>query len=230
MDVYSAAFLKSTSDMFFYLNIVSGFSILLPAVIGVLRFRKILQAYRPFVFYACVGLINELSGTYLNEIGKSNELYFNLYVLIEFYLILWLFRNWRYEENKLLFQASAVILSAIWLFDCLIIHSIEQHVVIFELCYSFLVIFLSIDQMNHVIVTEKQNVFLNSRFVICSGFLVFYTYKALTEIFLLVIVNVSMRFLAYVYTILIVINFITNLIHAYAAVWIPKKQKFILPY
>ena len=217
--------------MLFYLNLASSLSIIFACVIGLSRFKKILKSYRPFVYYATLAFLNEFLSATLVLNGFRHGLNSNIYILVEFILILWQFGEWGvHQHKKLLYQVCGVVLSIVWIWDNLILNSPETNNQVFRMSYSFLLIFLSIDQINHVIVTEKRNILLNARFIICAGFLIFYTFKVLYGVFVLVSPKMSLNFQIYMLVIMFTVNFIVNLIFAYAALWIPTKQRFTLPY
>lgn len=76
---------------------------------------------------------------------------------------------------------------------------------------------------------EKKNILKNSIFLICAGFILYYTYKVFVGLFWLYGLNKSMEFTLNIVIIMIYINFITNLIYALAFLWMPTKHRFSLP-
>ena len=59
--------------------------------------------------------------------------------------------------------------------------------------------------------------------------IIFFTYRAIVEVFYWIRVPFSNSFYVHVYIIMVYVNLFVNLIFALAALWIPTRQKFILP-
>ncbi|WP_165958217.1 hypothetical protein [Segetibacter sp. 3557_3] len=217
--------------MQFYLSVLFSATVIVACIIALNRYHLISRLYRPFVFILWLGFLVDLTGYITIMFGVSYAVPGNIYVLINLYLVLWLFTRWEISQSKKrLFQIMAVLLTLVWILDNFILNPITQLNVLFRFCYSSLLIFLSIDQINRVIVSERKNIWKNARFVICAAFLIFYTFKSLEEIFFLVIDPKNEDFLSYVWMIMMVITLVVNSIYAYAALCIPSKEKFILPY
>jgi uncharacterized membrane protein (DUF373 family) len=90
-------------------------------------------------------------------------------------------------------------------------------------------VFLAINQVNRLIVEEKKNLLSNSKFLICTGAMIFYTYKIMVESFYIFKLDQSNDFLSNIYYILVFVNLFVNLLFALAILWIPTRQRFTLP-
>jgi hypothetical protein len=123
-----------------------------------------------------------------------------------------------------------ILISAIWIYDNLIWNRLTTFNSLFHISYSFCLIFLSIDQINRLIVSARGSLWRNSRFLICAGIIIFYSYQATIEVFYLLKLEFSDKFYDNIFFILTLVNLFVNLVYALAILWIPKKQKFILPY
>jgi hypothetical protein len=207
------------------------FSYLIAIYIGLVRFKHILKSYRPFIFWLCLAFTSELISRIVIVTGHSNAIIGNIYVLLEFPLILWLFKNWGIHQRKNKFYFILLIAGVgVWTWDSLINHPITHFSSIYRIFYSFVIIFLSIDQINYIITTERKNILRNSRFLICSSWLIFFTYKAVMESFLLFELNLSKQFWGNFFTIFRILILSLNLVYAVATLWIPTKQRFTQPY
>ena len=82
--------------------------------------------------------------------------------------------------------------------------------------------------INRLILDERSGLIKNSVFLITIGFIVFFTYKILIEIFWVYGLNASRDFRVEVYRIMTYINLAINLIYALAVLWIPKKREYTL--
>src|SRR5688500_13037200 len=74
-------------------------SILLPFIIGLIRFRKIHTSYRPFLALIALGVLTELLSRWSIRKFQSNAVVTNVYFLLECMLILYQFYAWRFYSN-----------------------------------------------------------------------------------------------------------------------------------
>ena len=208
---------------------VFGYSLILPALIGLVRSKKISQAYTPFIVLLLIGLLNEVCTTIIVINKHSNAINSNIYVLIESVLLLILFKNWGlFDKSKILFIGILFLFAGAWITDNFFISKITRFSSYFRIIYGFTIVLLSISMVNHL-VTEETN--WNSRrgqFVVLIGFIVFFTYQTLVEIFWVYGLNSSREFRRGVYRIMTYINLSVNLIYAIGLLWIPRKKKSLL--
>jgi hypothetical protein len=213
----------------YYGTVILGYSIVIASVIGLIRFNKILPAYRPFIIILCLGLINHTLSVIFNETIKNNAVNSNAYVLLESLLYLLLFKNWgAFNKKNVLFYSLFIFLLGLWIYDNLIWHSLAITNSLFRIVSSFILIFLSIGQLNKLIVTAKKNLFYNAIFLICCGLIIYFSYKATIEVFFFIRLEASNQFYINIFAILVFVNLFVNLIFAWAVLWIPKKQKSTL--
>ena len=216
---------------FYYVAVILGYSIVIPATIGLIRLPVINRMYQPFIIYCVLDLLNHTLSAVLIERYHSNTINSNIFVLIEVVLFLFLFRNWgAFEKRIIAFYILLFLLSGVWIFDNLIWHKLNTVNSLFRIVYSFLLVFLSIGQMNKLISTERKNLFYNASFMICTGVVIYYTYKAIVEVFFLIQLKGSASFYSNIFKILQFANAFMILIFAWAILWIPKRPKFISPH
>jgi hypothetical protein len=210
-------------------RLIANFSIIAGALIGLIRFRKIDRKWFPFVFLMWLGLINEIVNRALIANGFSNAVNTNIYCLFESLIVLWLFKECElFENNKKLFYfiGSSFIIG--WFFVNTVLFPINRFNSYYNIFYSFAIVLMSIQMINQLIVSNQQQLFKNPIFLISLGFIVFFTYLVLIEIFWLYGLNRSRSFRNNIYRILIYINLAVNLIYAVATLWIPKKREYTL--
>jgi hypothetical protein len=213
----------------YYVSVGLGYSIAIAAVIGLISFNKLLPAYRPFIILLCLGFINHTLSVLFIETIRNNAINSNLYVLCESLIYLILFKNWgAFHKKEILFNSLFIILAGLWIYDNLIWHSLNKTNSLFRIVSSFILIFLSIDQINKLIVTAKKNLFFNAIFLICSGIIIYFSYKAVIEVFFFISLSASVQFYSKILNILVFVNLFVNLLFAWAILWIPKKQKSTL--
>lgn len=155
----------------------------------------------------------------------------NIYTLIEFMLLLWLFARWNNSSHKPKFFLTVVCFGiCVWVLDNVVLYSLQTENSVFRIVYSLILVYLSIEELNRLLYSREKNIIFNSKFIICIAFLVYYSYKATFEIFFMVQVGWSNDFYKRLFTIFIFVNLFSNILYALAVICIPKKQKFILPY
>jgi len=214
---------------FLTLDLLS-YSICIAAVIGLFRFKKIIKPYQPFFFFVWVALLCEIISSVRITHNENNVAVTNVYVWVESVILLWLFKNWAVESRSKNYYILIALVSIAWICDNLIFHSVTRLNSVFRVIYSFVLVFLSIDQINKLMVEERKNILLNARFLICLTFVIFYTYKAAFEVFYIVQLPLSEYFYKSLWLIMVYVNLFANLLYAIAALWIPTRQKFTLPF
>lgn len=209
---------------------ILSYSIAIAAIIGLVRFKKIDRAYYPFIILLWVGLCNEIIGTICIKHFKTNAINSNIYVLAEAILITWFFRNFGlFRKGKNLFSLSLFFILTFWLFENFYLSDIRRFSSYFRISYSMLIVLMSINMINRMLVDGKKKLIQNPLFLILIGFIVFFTYKALIEIFWVYGLNASRDFRLEVYRIMAYINLAVNIIYAIAVLWMPRKREFMLP-
>lgn len=211
---------------YFLLNQISTASILLAAVSGLALYKFALPVYRPYFFFIWLGTFNEALSWTLIEINRNNVVNSNIYVLAEYLILLFIFYRWneKANRNRYLFLAGAGAL--IWVMDNFVLHSIFTINSIFRVFYSCLVLFLSINQINKLIVYERRKLIKNAMFLICMAFVFFYSYKAFIETFYILQLPFSTVFYQNLFQVLLFVNLFTNLVYAIAILCIPTKREF----
>ena len=208
-----------------------SFTIGIAAVIGALRYSNIHSSYHPFIYCCWLGIFNEVISLLLNLAGYSNAVNSNIYVLAEFGLFCWQFYNWGFfRESRRWWLVPVAIITGVWFWEFIIPYRLGHFTSYFRVLYSFVLVLMSISTLNRQIVREKQHLFKNPIALICMGMIIYYTYKVLVESFWLYGLNQGKSFRNNVYLILALINLLTNLVFAFAVIWMPKKLRFTLPY
>ncbi len=212
------------------LFLVFSYSILLAAIVGMVRYHKVTHDNWPFFYIAWVALINEILSETFTSLFHSTAVNCNIYVLVEALLYCWLFHNWGsgFRDRKKFFGLLVVVL-LFWIWDNIVAHPLTQINSPFRIFSSFILVFLAIDQINQLIVRERSMLVRNARFLISAGVVIYFTYRAIFEVFYWIGVPFSPLFFQNVYLIMVYVNLFVNLIFALAALWIPTRQKFILP-
>ncbi len=213
----------------YVLGLFLTFSIALPGIAGIIRFRQILWDYYPFLFLIFLGLANELVSIISIHISGTNAINGNVYVLLEYILLLYQFLKWNSLTIRML-RLMAIAGILLWITDNFIFSQIVQNNSLFRSCYSLAIVFLSIDRLNKLLIYEKGALLKNATFLICVTFLIYYGCKAFVEAFNAFHLGLSHMILWNLWIILYFVSAIANIFYAIAILCIPRKREFILPY
>jgi hypothetical protein len=216
--------------MTYTLSLILGSSVFIAGIIGLARSKKILKTYWPFLFFIWLSAVNDTFSVISVSLWKTNSPNGNLYTFIEFLLVFWLFKKWSIRPVRNIEKALVLVMLAIWIYDNLILHSLFTVNSIFRVCYSLVIIFYSISELNRTILAERKSLLMNAKFIICITFIIYYSYKAIVEVFYIINPQLSPDFYWNLYMVLVFVNLFSNLMYALATAWIPTRQKFILPY
>lgn len=216
--------------MNFYFQLALNLSILIPALVGLIRFKKVHESYHPFIYYIWAGFLNEWGGAVAMFMGYPNIPLLNVYMLLETIILIYFFFNLHYTAKKkwisiLLYTCTTVF----WVLENTLFGSINIFDSYFRMGSAMLICFLAINALNYLIVTERKSLLKNPVFIICSAFILFYTMSVLSETFYIYGANSSGKFQVSIYHITIVANFISLILYTLAIIWMPTKFRFTLP-
>lgn len=215
----------------FILSILSGYSISIAAIIGLVRFRQIHKSYHPFIFLCLFALLNETVSYFSARIIQNNNYNFNIYSLLESGLFIWLFAGWGHFNNRPRnYLFTFFFLAMVWLFDNVIWHSLGDQNSLFFVVYSFALVFLAINEITLIVMNNRGILFRDSRFLISLSIVIFYTYVATISTINLLELNFSIIFYSHIYMVLQAVNIFINVVYALALLWAPKRQRFILQF
>lgn len=217
--------------MSYYLVITFSFSIAIAAIIGLVRFKNINQAYYPFLTLIWIGLITEIIGFICTKNGYSNTATYNIYVLIEAIILTSQFKSWGlFDRARSLFIILLCSYIAFWTVECFVLHRFYRNASYFRVYYSFVIVLMSINIINRELMTDTHNLFRNAKFLICTAFVIYYIYKVIVGIFWIYGFGASRSFRYHLVIIIPYVNLFANLIFALAVLWMPKKHRFSLQF
>jgi hypothetical protein len=208
-----------------------SFSIFIAAAISWVRLKKIAPAFYPFILCITLAAINEVISLVLSFSGHSTMVNNNIYVLGESLLLSIQLERWNAWGNNRRFSLFIIpFLLVTWCAENIFFLQFQGISSYFRFLYSALIVFLSINVSNRLIATETGNLLRQPMFIICIGMIVYFSYKILVEAFWLYGLGRSAGFRQNVYSIMIWINLIVNILYAIAVLWIPRKQRFTMQY
>jgi len=204
-------------------------SILIPIIIGLVKFKTIRPDYWPFYLDLVLGLFTEIiSFILIQKYGASNAIPTNIFVLIEWTLIVYQFRLWGFlkrNDRYYFFIWSVPIF--IWIIENLVFGKIIAFSPYFRIFYAFLVTIMSITEINYRIIHQDKNLFRNPRFIICIGFILFFVYEILYEwCYQLSVVEAGTRFTNTIIALFAYTNALTNIIFGIAFMLVPARREF----
>jgi len=159
-------------------------AVVIPFLMGVLKYRKMDDSFRPFIFLLFAGVLTELSSVILIILlHRSNAPAINLYSLAECIIILLLFHKWGlFRDRKMHFYLLLVVCIIFWVVEEIIFGGIYNFVPFFRIFYSFIIVLISINRVNYIIlVNAGRTLFRNAKFLLCIAFIIFYIYQILYE-------------------------------------------------
>jgi hypothetical protein len=214
--------------MNFTLIDIFSYAVAIAAVIGLVRIRHIDQVYYPFILLLWIAVANEVIGTILIATIHTNAINSNLYVLLESLLLVIFFNRLQLFPRKSIFYFFLFTFAAAWIVENLLIFRITTFHSYFRVLYSFITVLMSIHMINKLLTAEQRGLARNSVFLVMIGFIIYFTYKALVEIFWIYGLNSSTAFRIDVYRIMVFVNLTVNIIFALAVLWIPRKRVYTL--
>ena len=189
-------------------------SVLIPAIIGLIRLRNVDESYRIFVIFLWLGFFAEIANRLLIVSIKTNAPSWNIYNVLEFITLMTLFRKWQIwkgrEQGYLPFLIFSLL---IWIVDVFILGSIYQFNSYFGIYYCFVTVMLAITNLN--------------RQITCMGITIFFTYRIFVEVSLMPVFSISGDFFHRVFDIQVYVNLLVNLIYAIAILCLPRKRIYI---
>ena len=164
------------------LSIISAFSVLLPLAAAIWKRQVIWRKFSFLVLILLVGGLNDLASYLAIKIHGDNMVNGNVYQLVEFVLLVCLFKKWpSYRQNYF----HSVILGIgilLWVLDFCILHSLRENSSVFRVFGSILLVFVCINQINYTIL-NRENSIIFPRMLIKVGFALYFLYKSFIESF-----------------------------------------------
>jgi hypothetical protein len=213
--------------MSFTLNAIFSLSVGLSVVIGWIRFGKTDPAFFPFLVLVTVSLLNEIISLVLAFNRYPNIINFNTFQLIESLLLTWQFLRWDlFGKRKKLYYALQCSFVACWLVESIAWG--KEFNSYFIIVHAFIIVIMSIHTLNGVAMRESTSLFKHPVALLCMGLMAYFTYAVLVEAFWIVGFNHQRLFRLKIFEILAYINLMTNLIFAFAFLWMPMKPQYIM--
>lgn len=200
-------------------------SVLIPILIGLLRFRRMDKIYYPFFILLIIGFLAEVvSFILIRSFHVQNAPANNIYFLLECYLLLYqlyLWKNSKKGYSTFLFFAGISVVA--WFIQNILFFKINTFdSPFFQIYYAFLLVLLSINHINIIMVRPKGALLQNPQMILCVGFIAFFIYQ---------IIYYASRFISnepiqiMITSRFAFINFAINVLYAFAVYLMTIKRK-----
>lgn len=209
---------------YFSVFIISAFSIAIPGIAAIFRIKRLNRRFIPLALLFWAGLLNETISYFLIIRQHNNSVNSNIYTLLEFLILLWIFYRMAELRSKFLLVLSLAG-GLIWIIDIFIFHSFFVHNTFSRMIFSLVIVYLSIDKINQSIFNAPVD--QRTGLLLWFSFFVYFAYQAFITIFELFPMGISNEFYLRLYLILSIINFLTNLVYTAVILWIPKHVEYI---
>lgn len=204
-----------------------SFTVLIPLIMGLVRMNRIRTSYHPFLVFLFFAFTAEVVSQVSIRLTRDNRVTNNIYILLEAAIILYLFYTWGFlKKRKWLLAVLAGAYLVTWVVEniCMGVLS-EGFSSYFVILYSLITVFLSISGINSLITSYNENLFRNSKFLICIGFIIMGVYSLITEGFMLIDPDnseVSWK----IFLIFVFVNAFVNIVYAVAVYFMPVRDDY----
>jgi hypothetical protein len=201
-------------------------SVLIPIVMGTIRIKRLHSTYTPFFILLLVGLLTELASfIFIDTFKISNAPVINVYGLLECCIILYQLYVWQNPaKRRRLFIFLSVLCILVWIIENIVFFNINIFSPYFRVLYAFIIILLSINQINSMMFNHEGALFKDPAFIICLGFIIIFLYQIILEASLFigsdqsVVANKIIMGFGY-------INLVINLLYAVALFFITGNKE-----
>jgi hypothetical protein len=213
-----------SSDTLFYFSLTVAF----PAIAGLIRVQKIERSYYPFLIYIFVSLFNELLVKFAIPVENRDAriLDWQLFNLFEAVILVTQFYYWRvFNRFKKGYMVLVGLLVAGWVVENLFYSSIYKFNPVFLIAKPFVLVLLSVQTINHIIVNQNRTpLSRNAMFIICVALVIYFIYNIF--VYTLQAKGISKTntsLMTKVFEIMVYINAFTNILFGLAVCFIPEK-------
>lgn len=208
---------------------ISTFSLIVAGIIALLRFKHLDRVYYPFAILLWIGSVNELLSFILVRTGHTTLLNNDVYAVAELLTLIWFFfRLGLFSRRRLLMKSIIAFSALFWVVETFVIWKGSQHANYFHVLSSFIIVLMSIHQMNALVIEETGLLLRNPLFWILLGYILYFTPNIIIECFWLYGLLNDKPFLVQIIFVMVCINLLCNLIFMLSVLWLPRKQPSLL--
>lgn len=207
---------------------VFTFSIIVPTVIGIVRFNTIHKSYRFFIYILGVICLNTVNYEY-NPSLNAKHLVSHLLGVIELVLMLTLLLRW--NKTKLSYKLKCLLKIALSVFLCYGIYLVSGN--IYATNWPHLVVLAVLSAYAFGILTQQKTTQFTDikaipRKLIIIPFILSSIYFISIKISLYFLYTPTNEpFFAELYSVVVIINLLSYISYSLALQWAPKKEKYL---
>jgi hypothetical protein len=203
--------------------------IIIPAAYSISRLPKVGKEFIPFLLLIWICFVTESLTILLR--GSSFFVAYNTYCLGESLLIIWQFCNWQRSGKRSLYILLSIIFFFTWIYENLYLGRISGSMnIYFCIFYSIVTVFMCMEMISKLLMTEKQVLYKNSYFLICTGLLIYSTISVITLLTYTYSISLGWAFRNGVSWIIVFTDLICCFVYTLAILWMPKKKAFSSQY
>ncbi|POY37440.1 hypothetical protein C3K47_06670 [Solitalea longa] len=197
-------------------------------IMGLFKYSKVENSYKPFLYYIAVCFLTDMVSIVLINLYQNNLIAVNITLLLEFILISYQFKCWGlFNRKPTLFYILNSIVGLSFITEVIRNGSLWTLYSYTRGVYSFLIVILSIQQLNQLLFKEGKGLFLDSKFIICNSLIINYTLLLLVGVFINFNFSASLSFYQKILLLHTPINAFVNVLFAYAIFKMPERKKFL---
>ena len=157
-------------------------SILIPLVLAIIRFKRLGKTYLPFFIILVIGFLAEVASIIFTDVFKNNAPVIKVYSLLECCLVLYQLQLWRnLKTDRQLFIFLYSICITFWIVENIAFSNINTFSPYFRVFYAFILVLLSINQINSMMFNHDGALLKNPRFILCLSFTIIFLYQIILE-------------------------------------------------
>lgn len=205
-----------------------GFAIGVGAIGSLFRVRSTDSTYHPFYFFLWVSFIHEIGDWLLVSQGYITSWNDNVYALVSVLLGIWQFWEWGlWRERDWVFLVLVTMLGICWLVESCYRMDARAMNSWFLLFSSLSIVLMSIWWISLLFYREEGLLFRNPAFLICFGWLVYYSVYILVESTWINGMISTPGVYPLVYSILAWVELVTGILFALAVKWAPLSKEHL---
>lgn len=207
---------------------VFAFSILVPTLIGIVRFNTIQKSYRLFIYLLVVTAFNTVNHE-LNYSLHAKHLVSHLLGVVELFLMFSLLLRW--NNNKFGYKFKGLLKAALIIFLCYGVYLVTGNV--FATNWPQLLVLTALSAYAFGILVQQKTTQLTNIKAIPRKLIIF---PFIISSIYFISIKISLHFLytpaneaffIELYSIVVIINLLSYICYSLALQWAPKKEKYL---
>jgi hypothetical protein len=164
------------------INFILSQAIVIPIIMALIRIKKIDKIYYPLLILLLIGLLSELASFICINVFKTNAPVIKIYSLVECCIILYQLYLWKNGARyRPMFVMLGLVCVIFWIVETIVFKNMNTFSPYFRVFYAFIIVLLSINQINAMMFYQNVTLLKNPVFIICLAFIIFFLYQIIYE-------------------------------------------------